>query len=394
MKKRVGFVLMLGLVILLMACGATEKDTDNGKTAEQPNNTIEREIIAELEQTVMETPKRDAVVEQEAGVLDDPALGTEEDWAIQKNEVPAVFEALEEVYGGYEGFQKEGVLFLENQVQGAKQPGIWIGIKEPDKRLDDMLKWLQVKVDTGEILAKPIHFYRSAYTETDLQLWQEEVSDALQTVYTGRGSYSVAADILTGAIDITHDFLKKEQQVELKQQFMDYTIHFEQQGRLIAEPGEPTTTYPKMEFTTTPSVEGAYVMQVDEGQMLVIDTMSEDFNATSGVEDHYGAVFYKYSNAARELKVGQRVKVEDTGMILYSYPGQGSAKYVEVLPEYKPDNANLSESAVIVKAIEMAKEKSDGMTIIRSILFDAAMESWKVVVKQGEGEYEFIIKDA
>ncbi|WP_342515190.1 DUF3221 domain-containing protein [Sporosarcina sp. FSL K6-1522] len=83
------------------------------------------------------------------------------------------------------------------------------------------------------------------------------------------------------------------------------------------------------------------------------------------MEDYYGAVFYKYPNAASELKVGQRVKVEDTGMILYSYPRQGSAKYVEVLPEYKPENATLSESAVIVKAIEMAKDKSDGTTIIR-----------------------------
>lgn len=100
-------------------------------------------------------------------------------------------------------------------------------------------------------------------------------------------------------------------------------------------------------------------------QILVVDTTLEDFSATGGVEDYFGAVFYKYPNAASELKVGQRVKVEDTGMILYSYPRQGSAKYVEVLPEYKPENATLSESAVIVKAIEMAKDKSDGTTIIR-----------------------------
>ena len=144
-----------------------------------------------------------------------------------------------------------------------------------------------------------------------------------------------------------------------------------------AEPGEPTTTYLDQKFTSTPSTEGTYVMQVDKEGMLVVDTMPKDFGSTGGGEDFYNAVIFKYPNAVEELKVGQRVIVEDTGFILESFPGQGGAKHVEVLPEYKPKNATLSESEVIVKAIDMVEKKSEGMVIIRTITFDPALTGSK-----------------
>jgi len=102
---------------------------------------------------------------------------------------------------------------------------------------------------------------------------QEEVLNALKRMAPEPGSFSIASDIMTGNIEITHDFLKEEQQKELRQQFVDYTIRFEQQGRLIAEPGESATTYPNEPFTTTPSMEGTYVMRIDEEEMLVVDTV-------------------------------------------------------------------------------------------------------------------------
>lgn len=134
-------------------------------------------------------------------------------------------------------------------------------------------------------------------------------------------------------------------------------------------------------------------MQVDNEKMLVVDTMPKNFNSNGSGEDFYDAVFFTYPNAAEELKVGQRVKVEVTGFILHSYPGQGSAKYVEVLPEYKPKNAKLSESEVIEKVIEITKKKSDGWMIIRSIAFDEEKAVWKVEVKQGEQDDEMEIRD-
>lgn len=406
MKKRIGFMLMLSIALLLAACGTAgenakldseEKAAANLALKEKSNVVNGREIIAELVQTVTETANRDKVVkeQQESGMYGEiHGDGPEElleDLAVQAIEAPAVFGAIEKVYGS-DKFRSIGVLFLEN--------GIWIGIKEPDERLDEVLKLLQPQVDAGDILAEPIYFYRSAYTEKDLELLQEEVVEALKPMHAERGSFGISSDIPTGNIEITHDFLKEEQQEELRKQFADYTIHFEQQGRLIAEPGEPTTTYPDQAFTTTPSTEGTYIMQIAEGEMLVVDTMPQDLSANGGVDDYYEAVHYTYPGATDDLKVGQRVKVEGTGFIAMTYPGQGGAKYVEVLPEYKPENAKLSESEVVVKVIDRAKKKADGIVIIRFIQFDEQAANWKIGVKHPnvgeEGadlDYEIEIKD-
>lgn len=395
-----GFALIASVSILFAACGATENDEEQLPLQSNTKFGSDREIIAELEQTVTETPIRDAEAKKQIesddfknGFYGEPSAELEEDMAVQTIEALAASDAIETVYGSHGAFRKEGVLFLENQTEGAKQSGVWIGIKEPDDRLDELLKVLQPKVDAGEILAKPIYFYRSDYAEMDLELLQEEVLNALKPMQSGRGSFGISTDTKTGNIEITHDFLKEEQQAELRKQFADYTIHFEQQGRLVAEPGEPTTTYPDQPFTETPSKEGTYVMQVDGEKMLVVDTIPTDPSSTGGQEDFYGAVFFTYPNAAEELKIGQRVKVENSGMILTSYPGQGSAKYVEVFPEYKPKNAKLSESEVIEKAIEITKKKSDGRMIIRSIAFDEEKAVWKVEIKQDGQDDEIEIKD-
>ncbi|MCG7337626.1 YobA family protein [Sporosarcina sp. ACRSM] len=400
MKKRMGFVLIASVSIFFAACGTAENDQEHLTLQSNKKAVSEREIIAELEQTATETPIRDAAAKKQlesddfkSGFYGEPSVELEEDMAVQSIEALAVSDAIETVYGSHGAFRKEGVLFIENQSQGAEQSGVWIGIKEPDDRLDELQKILQAKVDAGEILAKPIYFYRSDYAEMDLELLQEDVLNALKPMQSGRGSFGISTDTKTGNIEIAHDFLKEEQQADLRKQFAGYTIHFEQQGRLVAEPGEPTTTYPDRPFTETPSKEGTYVMQVDNEKMLVVDTMPKNFNSNGSGEDFYDAVFFTYPNAAEELKVGQRVKVEVTGFILHSYPGQGSAKYVEVLPEYKPKNAKLSESEVIEKVIEITKKKSDGWMIIRSIAFDEEKAVWKVEVKQGEQDDEMEIRD-
>ncbi len=400
MKKRMGLVLIVSASILFAACGTAENDKEHLPLQGNTKVVNDREIIAELEQTVTETPIRDAAAKKQLesddfknGFYGEPSAELEEDMAVQTIEAFAALDAVEKVYGSHEAFQKEGALFIENQTQGAEQSGVWIGIKEPDDRLDELLKVLQLKVDAGEILAKPIYFYRSDYAELDLQRLQEDVLNALKPMQLERGSFAISTDTKTGNIEITHDFLKEEQQAELRKQFADYTIHFEQQGRLVAEPGEPTTTYPDQPFTETPSKEGKYVMQIYKEKMLVVDTTPTNFNSNGGGEDFYDAVFFIYPNAAEELKVGQRVKVEGSGEIMDSYPGQGSAKYVEVLSEYKPKNAMLSESEVIGKAIEITKKKSDGWIIIRSIAFDEEKAVWKVEIKQDGQDDEMEIRD-
>ncbi len=55
------------------------------------------------------------------------------------------------------------------------------------------------------------------------------------------------------------------------------------------------------------------------------------------------ATDYEYPNADQEVVVGQRFIVEHTGDIAESYPGQGIAKSVKVLPDVKPKEVGLSE---------------------------------------------------
>lgn len=407
MKKKAGFMLTLCVALLIGGCGTAEDDlVQTANELVEPEKSEEngletasgREIIAELEQTVKETPKRDARAKEQIesddyqkGMFGEPSPELAEDTAVQAIEAMVTIDAVEKVYGGHEGFEKTGVLFIENQMSGAEQSGVWVGIKERDERLDELLALLQKKVDAGEILAEPIYFYRSPHTGAELQELQKEVGKALEPMWDERGTFGLSVNTITGNIEITHDFLKAEQQEELREKFADYTIHFEQDGRMIAEPGDPMTTFPDEKYTTTPSLEGGYVMHIGEDEVLVVGTMPEDFSSTGGQKDFYGAAYYKYPEVD-QLKVGQRVHVEMTGPMMHSYPGQGRAKYIEVLPEYKPANAKLSESEVIQKVIE--KKKSNDVMIIRSLTFDEEAAVWKVGVKQEEEEYELEIKDA
>ena len=257
-------------------------------------------------------------------------------------EGPAALEAMEKVYGP-NGMYNNGVIFFENQSNGAEQSGIWIGVKEPDERVRQLLDLLQPKVDAGEILAEPIYIFRSPHTEKELNDLQEKVAEALKGMYSKQGSYGLYVNTITGEIEISHDFLKPEQQKELEQLFADHTINFKQDGKLVAEPGESSIIEPKQTFTDSPVKDGGFIMSVEEGRIFV----------AGGTE---GATYYKFPEADK-LKVGQRVKVEASGAIVESYPAQGTAKFVEVMPDYKPVNAKLSESEAVAKALEVGRRK-------------------------------------
>ena len=70
--------------------------------------------------------------------------------------------------------------FLKIRRNGAEQSGIWIGLKDPDERVQQLLDLLQPKVDAGEILAEPIYIFRSPHTEKELYELQDEVAAALK----------------------------------------------------------------------------------------------------------------------------------------------------------------------------------------------------------------------
>ncbi|MDW0109789.1 DUF3221 domain-containing protein [Sporosarcina aquimarina] len=361
MKKRI-FIAVLSSALLTGGCG-TEKtnQTPAGDSTEQRDKqvikTIDgREIIAELKQTVEESPKRDSAAEEQLlsteykeGYLGDPSKELEEDIAVQAIEGPAAIEAIQEVYGGDEGFNNEGVLFFENQASEGNRSGIWIGLKNPDVRLKKVLDILQEKVDAGEILAEPIYFYHSPHTQQDLRVQQDKVAKAVSQLQEGRGSYSVSINTITGIIEIGHDFLNAEEIQQLEKQFSKSKLQFNQEGSLVAEPGQSALTMPNEKETQTPMEDGGFVLAASD----------EGFLVAGGTE---GAVSYSFAEAD-QLTVGMRVKVEATGGIAESYPGQGNAKFVEVLPDYHPAGAVLSESQVVQKAIQ--KNTSDFIVIVK-----------------------------
>lgn len=367
-------ILMAGITIALLlgGCGTEGADraTDTSTVKQDSWRVIKtvggREIIAELKQSVEESPQRDLVAQEQLtstdykeGYFGNPSKELEEDMAVQAIEGPFAIDAVEEVYGGNGGFDKEGVLFFENQQDGAAQSGIWIGLIDPDTRLKQVLDILQQKVDAGEILAEPIYIFRSPHTQHELYVQQDKIAKAVDELFDDRGSYSVSVDTISGEISIGHDFLKTEQQQKLEKQFPDYALNFKQEGSMAAEPGQSSVIKPPKFETETPVAEGGYVLETSNGSFLV----------AGGTE---GAVSYSFPEAD-QLTVGQRVKVEATGALAESYPAQGTAKFVEILPDYRPAGSMLSESQVVEKAIQ---KNTNNFIVIEKVRYDAASNVW------------------
>lgn len=386
MKKILSTLFITAL--LLGGCGTGESPRHGAVEVSKTLKKVSgREIIAELKQTVKESPERDkaAVAQTESheykeGLFGEPTPELAEDMAVQAIEGPIAIEAMMKVYGGHESFENEGVLFFENQMSGAEQSGIWIGVKEPDERVQKLLDELQPKVDAGQILAEPIYIFRSPHTQKELYELQNEVGRALKGMKSERGSYGLSVNTITGIIEIDHDFLKPAQQKELENMFPDRTFQFEQEGRMVAEPGESSIIYPEQTFTDTPVSEGGFILSAGEGKIFV----------AGGTE---GEVYYHFPEADK-LNVGQRVKVEASGGIMESYPAQGGAKFVEVLPDYKPAGAVLSESQAVAKAIEMTDGKTAfGFLVIQEISFDEKEKKWVFKIREDDKEATLEVAD-
>lgn len=383
---------MVGFALLLASCGTTETDDalSNGTVEENEWKTLKkvsgREIIAELEQTVQDTPIRDkaALAQKEHeenmdGYSGELSKELAEDLAVSAIEGPAVDEAIRTVYA-QEGFHNEGVIFYDSQTSGAAQSGIWIGVKNPDERVNELLKFLQLKVDAGEILAEPIYIFRSLHTQTEQYDLQDKVVIEMEALKEKHGSWGVSVNTKTGVIEISHDFLKPEQQQKLRDKFPAHTIQFEQEGSMVAAPGESSIIWPEQPFTEQPVKEGGFLLSVGD----------ESFFVAGGYE---GATNYKFPEA-EQLKVGQRVTVEASGGIKESYPAQGTAKFVEVLPDYKPAGARLSESQVVAKAIEEFHKHSEaGFLVIKTLSFDEKKKMWVVETFQEDEKVLIEIED-
>lgn len=423
MRRHLAIAAVLGMTIALSGCGEDNDHDPKKMTADkaattpaqkaQPVNesgwkTIEvvnnRPIIAKLEQTVKDTSERDKKIEEykeqkefKEGLYGEPTDELAESLTMQGIEGNIARETLEKVYGGYKGLEDAAVIFLENSNQNGERMGFWVGFKKADDRLTKFIEEMQAKVDAGEIKAEYIHIFYSPHTTTENYALTEKVFQALQRIKRQpetpkRGNGQTSVDTVTGEINIGHNFLSEEQKEQLRNLFPERKIVFEQQGRMVPKEGEPDTFYPEEEFTDQPSKEGAYVMSLTDDELLAIEAQGQIYNKQSG-EEHFGATHFKFPEASTKLKIGQRVIVEANGPVMESYPGQGAALYVTVLPEYKPKEAALSESQVVTKAIaEAEKSIKNQLLIIKHLSFNKEAKQWTVLFKIGHNDQELEIK--
>lgn len=415
MRKLHSIAAILGMTIALSGCG-TENDQDiqvkrgADKAASTPAQdappvnesgwrTIEvvnnRPIIAKLKQTRKDTPERDKKIEEykerqdfKDGLFGKPTDELAESLTMHAVEGSIARETSDKIYGGYKGLEDAIVTFFENSNQNGERMGYWIGVKKADDRLRTFIEEMQAKVDAGEIKAKYIHIFYSPYTTTENYTLTNKVAQALQRVKRqpgtpSRGYFEASIDTQTGEINIGHNFLSEEQKEQLRKLFPDRNIVFEQQGRMIPKEGEPDTLYPEKEFIKQPSKEGAYVMDLQEDGLLAVEAQGRINNKQSG-EEHFGATHFRFPEASKKLKIGQRVIVEPNGPIMESYPGQGGALYITILSEYKPAGAKTSESQVVSKAITEAKKTSGNeLLIVRDLSYDSSNKRWTVNFIQG-----------
>lgn len=217
MKK---ILLVLAAAAVLAGCGegASSVPEEPAKKAQTPEQ--EKNIFVELEQTTDDPALRNAAYEEAlqsetltGGYLGEITPELEEDFGVQSIEFYTVTEAIQSIYGD---FHDDGILYLKNSADGAEEPGVWVGIKNPDERADELARRLQVYVDEGKIVAKYIHLFVSEYSDQDNQDLMYEVSKAIKPMRDAmpepdRVANSISVDTITRTIEIGHDFLTKEQ---------------------------------------------------------------------------------------------------------------------------------------------------------------------------------------
>ncbi|MEW5323779.1 YobA family protein [Geobacillus thermoleovorans] len=138
------------------------------------------------------------------------------------------------------------------------------------------------------------------------------------------------------------------------------------------------------------AIEG-YVVRKEGGSILVVSSDPQDFRSTGGIEEFYNAIFV--SNAPSRVKIGQKVRVWIDGGIAESYPGQGKAGKVLVVPSAPRDGASLLEEEVIRQALKKEAIRLQHMIpVIRAVQYDKQADTWTLRVKDAHGRTEFDVR--
>lgn len=150
-----------------------------------------------------------------------------------------------------------------------------------------------------------------------------------------------------------------------------------------------TSTGAPTNDNSPPGMEG-YVMAINDGRILVVESVAKDFSSTGGVEEFYSAIWF--SKAPDNMKIGQKVQVW-FDIVAESYPGQSEAKKVVVLPSERPEGADLNESEAIRTAMEAHQSEYMGVTVVKQVTYSGDNDLWEVVVREEAEEFTIEVQD-
>ncbi|WP_017754731.1 YobA family protein [Calidifontibacillus oryziterrae] len=139
-----------------------------------------------------------------------------------------------------------------------------------------------------------------------------------------------------------------------------------------------------------PGIEG-YVVGKENGRILVIDPIPQDFSSSGGISEFYNAIWF--SNVDDNIEIGEKVQVW-FDIVAESYPGQAEATKTAVMETEKPGNSDLTEAQAIQRALQSDEISSQNITVILTTDYDATNDKWKVEVKQGEKSLTIQVVDS
>lgn len=133
-----------------------------------------------------------------------------------------------------------------------------------------------------------------------------------------------------------------------------------------------------------PGIEG-YVVKKEDGRMLVVSSVPQDFSSTGGMKEFYNAIWF--SKAPGKVEIGDKVQVW-FDIVAESYPVQSEALKVEIIPSKQPLGADLNEAEVIRQALKDEKVVPLWVPVIKDVEYNAMSDVWNVIIKQSEEDSE------
>lgn len=138
-------------------------------------------------------------------------------------------------------------------------------------------------------------------------------------------------------------------------------------------------------LTGCSNIEG-FIVDKEEGKILVVSTNSNDPNNSKDRAVDYPAVWI--STNEKKYELGQKVKAYYDSME-ESYPGQTTSNWINILKSTKPSKADLSEQDVI----QVLLDEDLQIPVIKEIIYQDNKDYWDVTVISNNEELYFQIKD-